>query len=82
MKLQSWRYKDVSKYKNSMFPQYDDDLRTAELGEEVERLRQENKKLKEEIQVLKDYIQDKDNRINHPLKRDKTPLRCLFFKEK
>jgi hypothetical protein len=42
---------------------------------EQRKLQQENKELKEEIKKLNDYIEDKENRINHPLK-------CNFYEIK
>jgi len=38
--------------------------------EDYKEIKEENEQLKKEITELKDYIEDKDNRINHPLKHN------------
>jgi hypothetical protein len=40
----------------------------GKLEETIDQLLDENEQLKAKIQRLNDYIEDKENRINHPLK--------------
>jgi len=77
-------YKQLQKENEKLKKEID---RLNKLGDEIadrfllnemeeKRLYKEIEQLKKEIQRLNDYIEDKDNRINHPLK-----CNCKFWEE-